>query len=116
MGDFIEMEDLAQARGFLRVKIMVNTKNPLVAGCWLFRAGDRNIGIEFSFERLQDFWYKYGRIGHSDNECSFEHGGGGVAVYGEWTKANMIRKVQEKPRQRMVQPTKRRHPRMARLT
>lgn len=52
VGEFLELEDLAYARGFLRVMIMVNTKNPLVAGCWLARTGDRDTRIEFRYKRL----------------------------------------------------------------
>ncbi|KAM1553593.1 hypothetical protein TB2_006255 [Malus domestica] len=58
IGEFQELEDPAKARGFLRVKVAVNTLNPLTTGCWLPRENDKETWIEFRFERLQDFCYK----------------------------------------------------------
>lgn len=52
------------ARGFLRVRIIVNTRNPLITGCWLLRKDDKDTWVEFRYERLQDFCYRCGRIGH----------------------------------------------------
>lgn len=98
VGEFLELEDLDYARGFIRVRIMVNTKNPLVAGCWLPRKGDRGTWIEFLYKRLQDFCYKCGRIGHVNTECFFRPNRGGAAGYREWTKAKTIRDIQENPR------------------
>lgn len=42
IGELLEVEDLAYARGFVRVRVMINTKNPLVPGVWLPRTGDRD--------------------------------------------------------------------------
>lgn len=70
-GEFLELEDPAKAMGFLRVKVMVDTRKPLLPGCWLPRADNRDTWIEFRYERLQDFCYRCGRIGHACNECSF---------------------------------------------
>lgn len=33
-GELLELEDPARARGFLRVKIMVDTTKSLFTGCW----------------------------------------------------------------------------------
>ena len=83
---FEEFEDPGKARGFLRIKVAVNTLHPLITGCWLPRADENESWVEFSFEMLQDFCYKCGRIGHSNVECNFEPIKGGMAGYGEWTK------------------------------
>ncbi|KAM2045458.1 hypothetical protein ACFX1T_009646 [Malus domestica] len=99
VGTFLELEDLSKARGFVRVRVVVNSKNPLIPGCWLSRGQDTETWVEFKYERLQDFCYRCGRIGHANTECSFEPQKGHAAGYGEWTKAAPIRDV--------VPPTKR---------
>ena len=63
----------------MRVKVAVNTLHPLTTGCWLPRSDDKESWVEFSFERLQDFCYKCGRIGHSNMECNFDAVNGGMA-------------------------------------
>ncbi|KAM1006103.1 hypothetical protein ACFX15_002797 [Malus domestica] len=75
VGDFIELEDPAKARGFLRVKINVNTACPLINGCWLKR------------ERNKDTWVEFR---------------GGTAGYGEWLKAGPIRDEGEIRRSRLL--------------
>ncbi|KAM2126516.1 hypothetical protein ACFX1R_006525 [Malus domestica] len=66
IGEFGELEETTKARGFLRVRVAVNTSNPLTTGCWLPRTNEKESWIEFRYERLQDFCYKCGRIGHSN--------------------------------------------------
>ena len=57
---FVELENVEKARGFLRVRIIVNTQNPLITGCWLPREDDKDTWVEFRYERLQDFCYRCG--------------------------------------------------------
>lgn len=102
IGELLEIEDLAYARGFLWVRVMVNNKNPLVPGVWLPRIGDRDIWIELRYERLQDFCYRCGRIGHVNTNCSFWLNWGRSAGYGEWTKMKMIRKMHDVPRPMVI--------------
>ncbi|KAB2625965.1 hypothetical protein D8674_017625 [Pyrus ussuriensis x Pyrus communis] len=96
--ELVEIEDPAKARGFLRVRVIINTKNPLAKGCWIPRESNTDSWIEFRYERLQDFCYKCGRIGHANNECSFETGQSSTAGYGEWTKTGPIRDESVKPK------------------
>ncbi|KAM1362683.1 hypothetical protein PS1_028019 [Malus domestica] len=103
VGAFLELEDLSKARRFVRVQVVVNSKNPLIPGCWLrlqdfcYRCGrighDTDTWVEFKYERLQDFCYRCGRIGHANTECSFEPQNVHAAGYGDWTKAAPIRDV-----------------------
>ncbi|KAM1611613.1 hypothetical protein ACFX1Z_000384 [Malus domestica] len=90
-GEVLAMEDTAKARGFLRVRILITTVNPLCLGCWLRRGSNRDTWVEFRYERLQDFCYRCGRIDHINTECTFEVASTGAAGYGEWTKAPPIR-------------------------
>lgn len=98
IGEVEDIEDPTRARGFLRVKVAVDTSKPLTTGCWLPRHNNNESWIEFCYERLQDFCYKCGRIGHANLECTFEAVKGGMAGYGEWTKAPPVRDFTEPPR------------------
>lgn len=60
IGEFLEFETLSLARGFLQVRVVVNTLNPLVTGCWLPRENNDASWVEFRYERLQDFCYRCG--------------------------------------------------------
>lgn len=42
IGEVLEVEDLVHARGFSRLRVLVDTTNPLLAGCWLARKEDRD--------------------------------------------------------------------------
>ncbi|KAM1513183.1 hypothetical protein ACFX1Z_024642 [Malus domestica] len=98
VGVFMQMEDPAKARGFLRVRILINADKPLITGCWLSRENNRDTWVEFRYERLQDFCYRCGRLNHVNLECIFEAHKGGEAGFGEWTKAQPIRDVVEAAR------------------
>ncbi|KAB2625745.1 hypothetical protein D8674_017405 [Pyrus ussuriensis x Pyrus communis] len=92
-GKFIAMEDPGHARGFVRIRILVDTEKPLFKGCWIRRDSNKETWVEFRYERLQDFCYKCGRIGHINTECSVEMSGEGKVAYGEWIKAPPVREV-----------------------
>ncbi|XP_070662491.1 uncharacterized protein [Malus domestica] len=83
VGEFIAIEDPGKAGGFLRVRLSIDTNRPLFNGCWLRRDQNRETWVEFRFEKLQDFCYRYGRIGHVNTECTFEVTHGRTAGYGE---------------------------------
>lgn len=93
------MDDLDIARGFSQVKIVVDKKKPLTTGCWLPRAGEIDSWIEFRYERLQDFYYKYGCIDHVNTNCSYPLSRGGFAGYGELRRLGdlMMSKKIDKP-------------------
>ncbi|XP_068319728.1 uncharacterized protein At4g02000-like [Pyrus communis] len=82
-GKFLTMEDPGHPRGFVRIRILVDTEKPLSKGCWIRRDSNRETWVEFRYERLQDFCYKCGQIGHINTECSFEMSGEGAVAYGE---------------------------------
>ncbi|RXI08916.1 hypothetical protein DVH24_023060 [Malus domestica] len=80
------------------VKVEVDTSNPLTTGCWLLRDNNNESWIEFRYERLQDFCYRCGRIGHPNTECTFEVVKCGMAGYREWTKTAPVRDFIKSPR------------------
>lgn len=98
LGDFLELEDPMKAREFLRVRVVVNSRISLVPGCWIPRNNNRDTWIEFQYERLQDFCYCCGRIGHDNTDCSFLLGRGNAAAYGNWTRTAPVRDEVEVPR------------------
>ena len=71
-GEHIALEDLGKARGFLRVRVMVNMDRPLSKGCWIVRGQNRETWVKFRYERLQDFCYRCGYVGHVLMECNKE--------------------------------------------
>ena len=83
VGEVEEIEDPYKFRGFLRAKVAVDTTKPLITGCWLPREDKDETWVEFRYERLQDFCYRCGRIGHGNLECTFEPVKGGMAGYEE---------------------------------
>ncbi|KAM1872750.1 hypothetical protein ACFX13_006664 [Malus domestica] len=55
--DMKTVEDPAKARGFLRVRVLVNSENPFVLGCWLKIEVNRETWVEFRAEGYGD-WLK----------------------------------------------------------
>ncbi|KAM1264267.1 hypothetical protein ACFX15_033657 [Malus domestica] len=93
--DMKTMENPAKARGFLRVRVLVNSENPLVLGCWLKREVNRETWVEFRYERLQDFCYHCGCIDHINTECSFAANMDRAKGFGDWIKAPPVREFVE---------------------
>ncbi|RYR39726.1 hypothetical protein Ahy_A09g045311 [Arachis hypogaea] len=59
-------------RSFLRVRVEINVQVPLKTGFW-FRRSDRSQSwAEFKYEKLYDYCYKCGRIGHDKRACGEE--------------------------------------------
>ncbi|KAI9111843.1 hypothetical protein K1719_017533 [Acacia pycnantha] len=59
-------------RKFLRVRVMLNLRKPLAHGFWLPKPDGRNVWISMRYEKLQNFFYTCGKIGHDNRDCNFE--------------------------------------------
>ncbi|KAI8025162.1 hypothetical protein LOK49_LG02G00868 [Camellia lanceoleosa] len=69
-------EGLLLYRNFLRVRVEVDVSKPLPRGFTLTRGGNSqkdgsNLWISFKYERLSDFCFDCGRIGHERTTCKF---------------------------------------------
>lgn len=83
------------ARSFLRVRVEVNINQALVKGFWLKGKADssRDRWISYKYERLPDFCYACGRIGHDKKGCRFTpRGEDALSGYGPELRTGRPRK------------------------
>ncbi|KAF5956818.1 hypothetical protein HYC85_004043 [Camellia sinensis] len=68
IGRLVRVE--AHTEGLIRVEI--DTQQPLPRGLWLHRGqGQSNSWLTFKYEKLSDFCYDCGRLGHENHTCKF---------------------------------------------
>ncbi|KAJ1395066.1 Zinc finger, CCHC-type [Sesbania bispinosa] len=65
-------------RSFMRIRVRINVKKPLITGFWLPRKDLPKTWIFIKYERLQGFCYNCGVIGHDNRTCKK---GNEMAVY-----------------------------------
>lgn len=53
----------------MRVRIWVDISKPLKKGFFLRRVKEEDSWVRFKYERLLDFCYGCGMVGHAVNEC-----------------------------------------------
>ncbi|KAI3449766.1 hypothetical protein Pfo_006431 [Paulownia fortunei] len=73
-------------RKFLRLRVILDVRKPILTGFWLKRSGLPNIWIDFKYEKLGVFCYKCGRIGNNFRTCKFPSGHG---KFGPWLRADL---------------------------
>lgn len=82
-------------RSFLRVRVEINLSDPLPKGFWLRRKSEagRDLWISYQYEKLSDFCYACGRIGHDNRGCRFvQRGGDASSGYGPELRTGRVRK------------------------
>ncbi|KAF7152710.1 hypothetical protein RHSIM_Rhsim01G0092500 [Rhododendron simsii] len=81
-------------RSFLRVRVEVKLSDPLPKGFWLrrkFESGNDH-WISYRYEKLSDFCYACGRIGHDNRGCKFVQRSEESSGYGPELRTGRVRK------------------------
>nr|XP_017257879.1 PREDICTED: uncharacterized protein At4g02000-like [Daucus carota subsp. sativus] len=88
IGRLVEVDCIGEGiqlhRSFLRFRVELNIKKPLVPGFILKRSGLSDLWIEFKYERLSKFCYECGRIGHDEDSCKYQEHHAQAEDYGPW--------------------------------
>ncbi|KAK4254228.1 hypothetical protein QN277_009635 [Acacia crassicarpa] len=86
-------------RSFLRVRVVLDLRKPLSSGFWLPRPDGQQVWISIRFEKLQNFCYNCGKIGHENKSCgsvklmSLAHPS--EPRFGDWITMNACRSWDE---------------------
>ncbi|OMO69205.1 Zinc knuckle CX2CX4HX4C [Corchorus olitorius] len=74
LGKILEIESLqwkqAIGRGFLRIRVAMKVGEPLLGGFWVPRQNGGRIWAEIRYEKLGDFCYTCGKLGHGEKSCA----------------------------------------------
>ncbi|PWA49962.1 hypothetical protein CTI12_AA455450 [Artemisia annua] len=102
LGKLIELDCVDEGpqtdRDFLRFRVEIDITKPLVPGFFISRSGGKESWVTFKYERLSDFCYRCGCLGHGRESCTNNV----IAKYeGKWSsemRAPTVRRLQ-KPNQ-----------------
>ncbi|OMO68593.1 Zinc knuckle CX2CX4HX4C [Corchorus olitorius] len=79
LGRLVAVEDPAMLSGtgtrYLRVRVAFNITDPLVARFWVPKGNAERIWAAIHYEKLLDFCYACGKLGHVQKYCSHEVAG-----------------------------------------
>jgi hypothetical protein len=91
----VEVDEDGNAAGeYLRIKVRINIKEPLVRGIPInMGEKDQVKWCPFEYEFLPEFCYTCSIIGHDDRSCSIKVGKGELQQFGGWLRAYILRKT-----------------------
>ncbi|KAK3029970.1 hypothetical protein RJ639_038775 [Escallonia herrerae] len=87
--DFTADGNLAWLR-FLRIQVQIDINNPLHTGFYRNKDPNHAVWIRVQYERLPDFCFSYGRLGHTNRGCPhppIELPENMSSPYGPWLRA-----------------------------
>ena len=74
LGKLLETELLVKGslcwNKFLRLKVHVDVNEPLLYGFYLDCRPNPDMWIDFKYEKLQDYYYGCGKLGHARRQCT----------------------------------------------
>ncbi|OMO52652.1 hypothetical protein CCACVL1_29137 [Corchorus capsularis] len=76
LGRVVSIEDPKEVKGvgsnFIRIRLGIDICKPLVEGFWIPRREGRKTWAEVKYEKLSDFCYGCGKLGHMVKNCHLE--------------------------------------------
>lgn len=73
LGDVAQIENTMGPEGldrsFLRMKVVIDARKPLKAGFWYARQNGEHAWARIKYERLPEFCYGCGTLGHTEKSC-----------------------------------------------
>lgn len=81
----------------MRIQVAIDINKPLRRGIKIATGQKASKWVDIKYERLGDFWYYCGRLGHIDKDCSFITDDEGtskelVYKYGPWMRASPLKR------------------------
>lgn len=85
---------------YLRVRVDIYLKNPILAAFFYDRVGDDALWVQLKYERLPNFYFRCGFLDHVIGRCNYEKStmissayGVTLRVFGPWLKVEVARNL-----------------------